>query len=74
MYCTAKVDMPEYFRVGLIQFMSAIRRTIAEEIHKRDEKYELGKYLLLFLFYSLMCKIMYYSPNYDCVFPGLSVI
>ena len=50
MYCTAKVDMPEYFSVGLIQFMSAIRRTIAEEIHKRGEKYELGKYLMLFLF------------------------
>ena len=35
MYCTAKVDMPEYFRVELSHFMSEMSRNIAEEIYKR---------------------------------------
>ena len=30
MYLTVKVDMPEYFRVELSQFMSVIRSNILE--------------------------------------------
>ena len=30
MYCNEKVDRSDYFRVGLSQFMSVTRRTMAE--------------------------------------------
>ena len=33
MYCTAKVDMSEYFRSELIQFMSVMRRAISHDAH-----------------------------------------
>ena len=39
MYCTKKVEMTEYFRFELIQFVSVMRRIITEEIQKRGEKY-----------------------------------
>ena len=38
-YFTAKLDMPEYFRVELSQFMSVMRRNAVEEIQKRGEKH-----------------------------------
>ena len=44
MYCKAKLDTPEHFRVELSQFTSVMKITIAEEIQKRDNKYEVGKY------------------------------
>ena len=40
MYCAAKVDTAEDLRVGLIHFMSVMRRNILEEIHKRGDNYE----------------------------------
>ena len=51
MYYTAKVYMTEYYRAELSKRVSVTRRTIEEEIQKRGEKYEVGKYPLFFLFY-----------------------
>ena len=42
MYYTAKMYMPENFRVELGQFISVMRRTIAEEIQKRGENFKVG--------------------------------
>ena len=35
MYLTIKVNMPEYFRAKLSQFMSGVKRTAEQDIHKR---------------------------------------
>ena len=40
MYLNTKVDMNEYFRSELGQFMSGMRRTIAQEIQNRVTQYE----------------------------------
>ena len=41
-YRTAKLDMAEDFRLEFSQFMSLMRRNIAEEIQKRGEGYKVG--------------------------------
>ena len=51
MYINSRVETPDYFRVELSQFLSVIRRNIAEEIYKWGEKYEVRKYPLFFLIY-----------------------
>ena len=68
MYYTTKVYMTEYYRAELSKRVSVTRRTIEEEIQKMGEKYEVGKYPLLFLIYYWMYEIMYYSPKPDFVY------
>ena len=42
MYHTARVDMPEYFRAELSQFVLVIRSIIVQEIHNRGDQYDVG--------------------------------
>ena len=54
MYPTAKVDIPEYFRSELSQFMSAISRNISQDIQNRVEQCEVRNTPLYFPIYSQM--------------------
>ena len=62
-YHNAKVATPEYFRSEFSKFMPGMKGGGLQEIHNRGEKYEVGKYPLIFPIYRWMWKIMYYSPN-----------
>ena len=43
MYHTARVDMPEYFRAVLSQFMLVISSIILQEIHNNGGQYDVDK-------------------------------
>ena len=62
-YCTMSYCMPEYFRAELSEFMSGIRRTIAQEIHNISVQFYVVKFPLLFPVYTQMCEIVYSFPK-----------
>ena len=73
MYHTEKLDMPEYFRSELSQFMSVISRNFVQYMHNMGNQFDVGWPPLYFPIYTQMGKTLYSSPNTEHVFPGPSL-
>ena len=67
-YCTAKVEIPEYFRAESSQLMLVIWSSIEQDIHNMGGKCDVVKYPLYFTIYRLMCDTLHSSSNTEHVF------
>ena len=67
-YHTAKVDSSVYFRAKFIKFVSGMRSTVAQDIHRMCEKCDVEKSPIFFL--SLQVKVGYHDPD-KCFCQGL---
>ena len=73
MYRTEKLDMPEYFRAELNNFMSGMRIIFSQDIHNRCGQCDMGKEPLSSCIHRQINEIVYYLSKTEHVFPGSSL-